>query len=206
VSGTFILATQVIMPLVAFKTEDSIAKPVSSTVLGAATGFSDFQYTELGTGKTAASVMADANIPQFFKLAIPKLGITSANVETNSTNLSPDTALGHYKGTALPGEPGNAFIYGHSVLPWFFNPKNYKTIFATLENLSVGDSIIIKYNNKKLTYKVEAKKVVKPEEVNVFAEYKPKYLNESTVTLMTCVPAGTKLRRLLVYAVLSSSK
>jgi LPXTG-site transpeptidase (sortase) family protein len=89
----------------------------------------------------------------------------------------------------------------YSVLPWFYNPRNYKTIFSTLENLKTGDKIFIKYNNKEYEYKVEDKSVKLPDEVNPLAEYKARYLNESTITLMTCVPAGTKLRRLLVNAV-----
>jgi len=105
---------------------------------------------------------------------------------------SPDEFLGHYKGSALPGEPGNAFIYGHSVLPWFFNPKNYKTIFSTLGDLEAGDKFSINYKGKEMIYEVKEKETLFPNEVNPLEIWRPKYLNESTVTLMTCWPAGTK--------------
>ena len=134
--------------------------------------------------------------------ACKQLGIKDAVTETNSLSLSPDLSLGHYRGSGLPGEVGNAFIYGHSVLPCFYNPKNYKTIFSTLHQLEIGDEFTIEYNNKTYTYKVEQKKILKPDEVDPLAGYKPKYLNESTVTLMTCSPPGTKINRLLVNAVL----
>jgi sortase A len=87
-------------------------------------------------------------------------------------------------------------------LPSFYNPKNYKTIFSTLGSLNIGDEFEIEYNNQTYKYRVEEKKTLKPDEVDPLAEFKPKYLNESTVTLMTCSPPGTKFKRLLVNAVM----
>jgi LPXTG-site transpeptidase (sortase) family protein len=201
--GFLILGTQVALPLIFFKTQDIVPGSMRSSVLGFATGFNDFEYSELKN--TQGTAMNDAtNIPKYFTLSVPKLGITDAVIETNSTNLSPESFLGHYKGSALPGQTGNTFIYGHSVLPWFFNPKNYKTIFSTLDNLQTGDEFIINYNNKELKYRVETKEILHPDKVNPLAEIKPRYLNESTVTLMTCYPAGTRAKRLLVNAVLEN--
>lgn len=198
--GIIVLITQVAIPLIFFKTQDNIAKPVASSVLGIASGFGDFEFTELQEG--TLDKQQSANIPGFFYLTVPKLGIEDAVIETNSLNLSPDETLGHYNGSALPGEIGNSFIYGHSVLPWFYNPKNYKTIFSTLDKLGTGDEFYVKYNNKKYTYKVEDTQVLGVSDVNPLAEIKPKYLNESTMVLMTCWPAGTKAKRLLVNATL----
>jgi LPXTG-site transpeptidase (sortase) family protein len=201
-----LLVTQIIVPLIFFTTQDTIATPVYSTALGAATGFSDFTFSELSTddrvlGKTSQSTQITA-IPKYFNMTIPKLGIENALVETNAPSLSPDFALGHYANSALPGEVGNSFIYGHSVLPIFYNPKNYKTIFSTLHKLEKGDEFYVYYNGEKLTYKVEGKRDLKPELIDPLAEIKPRYLNESTMILMTCSPPGTTLRRLLVDTVL----
>ena len=52
---------------------------------------------------------------------------------------------------------------------------------------------------------VETKEIKKPDEVNPIANYKPKYLNESTITLMTCDPPGTKINRLMINAILARS-
>jgi len=199
--GFLILGTQVVLPLIFFKTQNIISRPIRSSVLGLATGFNDFEYKELKNSQenTTNNVL---NIPDYFTISIPELKIFDALVQTNSTNLSPETSLGHYKGSALPGQTGNAFIYGHSVLPWFFNPNNYRTIFSTLDNLKDGDEFVINFNNKELKYKVESKTILDPSKVDPLAEFKPKYLNESTVTLMTCYPAGTRAKRLLVNAVL----
>ena len=198
--GFVILTTQVIIPLVYFKTQDEISKPISSSVLGVATGFGEFEFAELTN--RPINTNKNVEIPKYFYLSIPKLNIEKALVETNSLSLKPDTTLGHYRGSALPGEMGNTFIYGHSVLPWFYNPKNYKTIFSTLDKLETGDSIEVEYLDKKMVYKVELEEVLPVLQVNPLAHYKPKYLNESTITLMTCWPAGTKAKRFLVRATL----
>ncbi len=201
--AVFLLATQVVLPLISFSTQDEISRPASQSALGYVTGFSEFDFKELNTSVLGTtSGKATSTIPEYFFLTVPKLRIENALVETNAKTLNPDLALGHYTGSALPGEVGNTFIYGHSVLPFFYNPDNYKTIFSTLHNLEVGDEVIISYNNKKLTYKVEKLENLRPQDVEPLAELKPAYLNESTLVLMTCSPAGTKIKRLLVQAVL----
>lgn len=198
-AGGTVLTTQIILPIYVFETSDTISRPISESVLGTATGFSDFSFDELKNQQNSTEGVKVEH--GTFTISIPKLGIKGAIVEINSPTLSPDNALGHYTGTALPGESGTMFIYGHSVLPFFYNPRNYKTIFSTLGDLETGDSIILEYENRKFTYKVDSKSIVYPDQINPLAEYKPKYLNEKYITLMTCWPAGTKTKRLLVNAV-----
>jgi len=198
--GFVVLGTQVVLPLIFFKTQDKVIKPMEQTVLGVATGFKNFDFQEIK--ENTQYVEKEDSIPEYFYITIPKLNITNALVKSEFDGPSPDEFLGHYKGSALPGEPGNAFIYGHSVLPWFFNPKNYKTIFSTLGNLEAGDKFSINYNGKEMIYEVKEKETLSPNDVNPLEIWRPKYLNESTVTLMTCWPAGTKTKRLLVKAIL----
>jgi len=200
--GFLILGTQVVLPLVYFKTQDTVVKPMEQTVLGMATGFKDFDFEEMKENKEY--VQQEGYIPEFFYITIPKLKIKDAIVKSEFDGPSPDNFIGHYKGSSLPGEIGDSFIYGHSVLPWFFNPKNYKTIFSTLGDLEIGDKFAISYNGKSMTYKVEEKVVLPPKEVNPLQEWKPKYLNESTVSLMTCWPAGTKTNRLIIRGTLEN--
>jgi len=205
--GIFIFAFQVILPVLVFKTQsESVLLVDNATIMGRTAGFYDFEFNELNLKNDKQEDVlgnkTDPNIPDYFYLTIPKLNIENAKVETQSPSLNPDDSLGHYAGTALPGDNGNTFIYGHSVLPWFFNPNNYKTIFSTLGRLEPGDEFTINYNNNELTYVVENIKELAPEEVNPLGEVKPKYLNKSTVVLMTCSPPGTKLKRLLVNALL----
>jgi LPXTG-site transpeptidase (sortase) family protein len=61
--------------------------------------------------------------------------------------------------------------------------------------MSNGDEIFITYRGKFYKYKVFETKEVNPEEVGNYVESKDEQL-----TLMTCAPVGTNLRRLLIFA------
>lgn len=195
-----LIVTQVIIPLYFFKTVDSdIPTPVKSSILGYSSGFRDFSFNELD--EKSPNILEDSNVPDRFYLTIPKLDIYKALVKTNSDDLSPDGFIGHYNGSALPGDVGTTYLYGHSVLPFFYNPQNYKTIFSKLNLLSEGDEVFITYNNIKYTYKVVSSKQLTVAEVKPTENKRPAYLNESSLVLMTCWPAGTKLKRFEVLAV-----
>lgn len=133
-----------------------------------------------------------------YNLSIPKLKIEDAIVQIGGEDLM--ESLIHYPGTALPGQYGNVVIFGHSVLPQFFNPRNYKTIFSTLPKLEEGDEILVDFDG--IQYRYLVKKIIetKPEDVAVLEQrYDSQWLS-----LITCVPPGTYLRRLIVRAQLVS--
>lgn len=130
-----------------------------------------------------------------FYLTVPKLKIEDAVVQVDSLKF--DKTLAHFPGTALPGQTGNVFITGHSVLPQFANPKNYREIFTQLSDLEIGDDIEVKLNDKVYRYTVQYSRVVDPKETSVLA---PISANGRNLTLMTCVPPGTSLKRLVVIA------
>ena len=80
----------------------------------------------------------------FYTISIPKLKIENAIVAIGGEDLTKN--LIQYPGTALPGKNGNAVIFGHSILPIFYNPKNYTAIFSTLPTLKEGDDVFIEYH------------------------------------------------------------
>jgi sortase A len=129
-----------------------------------------------------------------YKLSIPKLKIRDALVVIGGDDLN--KALIHYGGTALPGENGNGAIFGHSVLPQFFNQANYKTIFSTLPTVQVGDSIYITYDTIEYRYIVERLSVHDPDDLSVLDQP----TDDAYITLVTCVPPGTYWQRLNVRA------
>lgn len=129
---------------------------------------------------------------RYYNLSIPKLRIEGATVEIAGEDLSKN--LIHYKGTALPAKPGNTVIFGHSTLPQLFDPKNYLSIFSTLPTLKKGDEVKIDYDGIVYTYQVEEMFEVKPTDFGVLEQ---RY-DDSYLTLITCVPPGTYLRRLVV--------
>ncbi len=129
-----------------------------------------------------------------YTLSIPKLGISSAHVVIAGGDLN--ISLIHYGGTGLPGDFGNAVIFGHSVLPQFFSQKNYKTIFSTLPTLEEGDDIYISYDTVTYRYKVEDMTVRDPSDLTALEQR----FDDSYITLITCVPPGTYWKRLNVRA------
>lgn len=100
----------------------------------------------------------------------------------------------HYPGTAEAGQDGNFFITGHSSNN-FWEHSPFNTVFARLPEIEVGTEIQVSYEQKNYTYVVTEKKEVSPQDVSVLTQS-----NTPTMTLLTCTPVGTTLRRLVVTA------
>lgn len=100
----------------------------------------------------------------------------------------------HYPGTSLPGQTGNIVITGHSsYFPW--DPGRFKDVFALLHDVVKGDKIVIYYDQNKYIYEVDDIKVVLPSNIDVL-----KQTPEDKLTLITCTPVGTNLKRLIITA------
>jgi len=135
---------------------------------------------------------------QDFHLVIPALNIDApviADVD-GANQAAYDKALeggvAQLKGSAKPGEGSNIFIFGHSSFYWY-KPGNYKEIFRNLDDLKQNDEVILWYNSKEYQYQVTSKQTVEPDQVDATLPTR-----EEQVSLMTCVPPGTTLRRLIV--------
>ncbi len=146
-------------------------------------------------GGAKSEVFSSSSV-SFYTISIPKLKIDSASVAIGGEDLS--KSLIHYPGTALPGQKGNAVIFGHSILPIFFDPKDYLSIFSTLPNLNKGDEINVNFDGISYKYRVESMLEVLPTDLQVLDQDK----SDSFLTLVTCVPPGDprKPRRLVVRA------
>ena len=139
---------------------------------------------------------ADLNVPEFYSISIPSLGIDEAQVSIKDEDLTKH--LVQYPQTAFPGQIGAPVIFGHSTLPQLFDPKKYTTIFSTLPKLKTGSDIFVKYNGLDFTYRITKIFEVKPNELWVL---KQDYSNKK-IKIITCVPPGTTLRRLVVEGTL----
>lgn len=127
-----------------------------------------------------------------YTLSIPKVRIENAIAEIGGTKVK--ESLIHYPGTALPGEFGNVVIFGHSILPMFYNPKSYKAIFSLIPTLKKGDKIYIYFDGIEYVYEMFDYKEVKPEEIDVLEQR----FDQQTLSLITCVPPGTyKMRGII---------
>jgi LPXTG-site transpeptidase (sortase) family protein len=134
-------------------------------------------------------------------IVIGKIGIDAPLVfvaGTTQKELSQalDRGVIIYPGSALPGAPGNLFLTGHSsVLPW--NKTEYGQVFAQLDRLEAGDKVLVYFQQEKYEYEI-VKKAVLPADSVVLKHQQ----NAQTLTLMTCWPIGTALKRLVVEGVL----
>jgi len=100
----------------------------------------------------------------------------------------------HYPGTSQPGDRGNVVLTGHSsYFPW--DPGRFKDVFALLHEIVEGDTVIVYHDQYKFTYEVYEKKVVNPDQVEVLTQE-----GDERLTLITCTPVGTNLRRLIIFA------
>ena len=127
-----------------------------------------------------------------YSLSIPKLTINEATVSTIDTKI--DQHLVQFPGTALPPHKGNAVVFGHSTLPSLYDPKNYKTIFANILELKVGDKITLHVNNVTYTYTVVTITIVDAEDTSYLTQDQ----NDTYLTIVTCTPPGTTWKRLVI--------
>ena len=127
-----------------------------------------------------------------YTFSIPKINIQNAGVSTVDTDLT--SHLVHFPSTSIPPARGTAVVFGHSTLPQLYNPKDYKTIFANIHDLRIGDTFLVGINNTLYTYKIYSISVVEPEDTSYLTqEYDGSYL-----TIVTCTPPGTTWKRLIL--------
>jgi sortase A len=121
---------------------------------------------------------------------IPKIGADYVVVEgTSEADL--ERGPGHYVGTALPGNPGNAAIAGHRT--------TYLKPFYNLDQLAPGDPIFITTTQGRFQYTVVDTMVVDPSDVAVLNPTPTPML-----TLTTCNPRFSASTRMVVQAKLVS--
>lgn len=125
----------------------------------------------------------------------------SPNVESQSEavyNSFLKSGLAHFRGTPLPGDGGNSFIYGHSAVESFFSRHKDlpETIFSRLNDIDIGKEVVVIREDKVLKYVVRNKKIVEPNDFTILQPIQ----NKETLTLMTCWPLGIGSKRLIVVA------
>lgn len=97
-------------------------------------------------------------------------------------------------GTALPGQVGNIYITGHSS-NYSWARGSFNNVFALLDKLVPGDTIYMNYKDIIYSYTVSSTKVVAATDMSVLAQS-----SDSRLSLVTCWPVGTSLKRLVVIA------
>jgi sortase A len=120
------------------------------------------------------------------KLEIPRVKLSTIVVEgTADSELR--VAAGHIRGTALPGDGGNAGVAAHR-----------DTFFRPLRSIRVDDIISVETHERQMEYRVVSTKIVSPKDVQVLAP-----TAQETLTLVTCYPfnyVGAAPSRFIVRA------
>lgn len=153
----------------------------------------------LNTSKVAVGPSTIIAADPSFSIVIPKINANSKVIP----NVDPENAVeyqkalsqgvAHARGTVYPGQKGNSFYFAHSS-DNFYNANRYNSVFYLMSKLQTGDLFYLVYKNQIYKYKVTLVKVVEASDVSYIS---PKS-NDSVATLMTCWPAGTTLKRLIV--------
>jgi sortase A len=125
-------------------------------------------------------------------IRIPVIGINQVIVEgTNTPDLR--KGPGHYIGTPLPGQGGNAAVAGHRT--------TYGHPFYNLDAVKVGDPIVVTTLQGIFVYDAYHTQVVSPTDTDVIRNA---YAN--LLTLTTCNPRFSASTRLIVQARLAHSQ
>ncbi len=162
-------------------------------------------FTYDPTTNSSKEIVIDTEYEKDMYVKIGSVGIEDIvvipNVESSQEEVYDQylkRGVAHFKGTPLPGDGGNSFIYGHSSVESFFSRHQNlpETIFTKLENIDIGDDVYITKDNQELHYVVRKKKIVESTDFSILDTQG----NKETLTLMTCWPLGIGTKRLVVVA------
>jgi len=136
-----------------------------------------------------ADPRAAETLTQVGTIEIPKIGVSKAIYE-GITLTTLDHGPGHWPGTAMPGQPGNVVIAGHRV--------SHDHPFRNIDQLVVGDDVILTTADGRFDYKVTGTDIVYPDALWIVNQT-PDY----TATLFACHPAGSTRQRIVVHLALA---
>lgn len=120
------------------------------------------------------------------RILIPAIEVDALIVEGDSWEQL-KLGVGHHLGTADPGERGNMVLSAHNDI--------YGETFRHLDDLELGDEVIVYSEEQPYRYVVRAKQIVEPTEVGVLAS-----TTKPVATLISCYPYMVDTHRIVVVA------
>lgn len=175
----------------------------------------DYQFTRIIGVKYSVDTIqtwsADRSISPpntDFSIVIPKIDAIAPIIDgvdpTNSIIYlkALKNGVAHASGTVYPGEVGNVYLFAHST-DAFYNVGKYNAVFFLIGHLETGDEIDIYFRDKLYKYIVYDKKVIDAKDTEYLDILES---GEKTLTLQTCYPPGTTLKRLVVLAKLEANE
>lgn len=126
-------------------------------------------------------------------LNAPVLFPRSTDLDTLNNALS--VGVVHYPGSALPGERGNVFLFGHSTGLAVVHNQAYAS-FNRIQELDAGDIIRLRFGSREYWYRVSSISVKKADAALV--DFSP--TEKRLLTLSTCRIFGATDDRFVVEA------
>ena len=168
---------------------------------GAASAGSDQSEPAEGTVQAPApAVLAALPAEALAVLRVPAFGDDYVRpILQGTTPAVLREGVGHYTGTAGPGEVGNFAIAGHRT--------TYGAPFNPIAELAEGDPVVVETADSFFVYRVVEADVVRPEDVEVIAPVPDEPGAEPTeayLTMTSCHPMFSARQRYVVHAVLET--
>ncbi len=139
-----------------------------------------------------------AHATTFATLLVPRWGpdyLALVSQGTSRRDVLDVLGVGHYEGTAMPGGLGNFAVAGHRV--------TYGKPFNRIEELQVGDPLVVQTEAAWYVYRVTGAEVVAPRDVDVILPVPRQPSATPTtamMTLTTCHPMYSARERYVVHA------
>jgi sortase A len=152
----------------------------------------------LAENKTQIIIPVDTE----FSITIPKIDASARifpNVDPNDPSVYLPVlqkGIAHAKGSVFPGMQGNVYLFAHSTDNWW-DVGRYNAVFYLLKDLSIGDDIIVFFENRRYDYAVTKTIITAPTDISLLTQGEK---GGQYLVLQTCWPPGTSLERLYVIA------
>jgi sortase A len=131
-----------------------------------------------------ANERAKSLIVKIGEIRIPKIGLVHPVFEGVTLTVI-DHGPGHWPGSAVPGQLGNAVFAGHRV--------THSHPFRNVDKLVPGDEIIFAMPDGTYTYKMTKQEIVKPTDTWIVNP-----TPTATLTLFGCHPPGSATKRIVI--------
>ena len=140
----------------------------------------------------------------FALLYIPRIGndVWATPIFEGVQSKQLNSGIGHYPQSQIPGEDGNFSLFGHRT--------SYGQPFAHIEQLQIGDEVIVETKEFWFVYTLKYDKVVKSSAVWITSNNRlPELYIAATdpykvITLVTCEPRFSTAKRWVWWGVLSA--
>jgi sortase A len=135
----------------------------------------------------------------FAVMVVPRWSDTQLPVSqgTDKHEVLDRLGVGHYAGTAMPGAIGNFAVAGHRT--------TYGKPFNRIEELEIGDPVIVRTSDTWYVYRVTSSEVVSPQRTDVIDQVPSEpdaIATEPIMTMTTCHPMYSARERYIVHALL----